>query len=169
MGASEAIQWPPSCTSLKDLSFCGSIDWLWCKKACGQCSTHILIQSSSHLAPCTTSTWGTPQSMDHPAGLWKVQGLYLCPTGWLNQDWRVLQLDCRLRFIYIFYVLCTTPYCLLLQLIIYPIVVLDPSQKTDHIWKYWGADKLDGILKCAEQKVRFLFELTVPMAFTNKS
>ena len=33
------------------------------------------------------------------------------------------------------------------------IVVLDPSQKVEHIQKYWGADKLESILECAEQKV----------------
>lgn len=59
-------------------------------------------------------------------------------------------------------------YCSL-SFIIYPIVVLDPSQKADYIQKYWGADKLDGILEHAEQKVRFLFYLTILLAFTNKS
>ena len=40
---------------------------------------------------------------------------------------------------------------------IYHIIVLDPSVKTQHICKYWGADKMNGILERAEKKVSFLF------------
>jgi len=32
-------------------------------------------------------------------------------------------------------------------------LVLDPSQKTEHIRKYWGQEKLDSILKEAEEMV----------------
>lgn len=31
--------------------------------------------------------------------------------------------------------------------------MLDPSQKTAHIRKYWGDDKLDAVLKQAEETV----------------
>jgi len=40
------------------------------------------------------------------------------------------------------------------------IVVLDPSQKVEHIQKYWGVDKLESILEHAEQKVRLSFYVT---------
>lgn len=46
--------------------------------------------------------------------------------------------------------LLTAPY---LDSQICHIVVLDPSQKTEHIRKYWGAEKLDGILERTEEKV----------------
>jgi len=49
------------------------------------------------------------------------------------------------------------------------IVVLDPSQKIEHIRKYWGAEKLDGILERAEKKVCLLFLLTPLAYFVNKS
>ena len=55
--------------------------------------------------------------------------------------------------------------CVLLFTVPYPssqihhIAVLDLSQKTEHIWKYWGADELDGILEHTEKKVSFLYYL----------
>ena len=42
---------------------------------------------------------------------------------------------------------------------LYPLInsdtclVLDPSQKTEHLHKYWGQEKLESILKEAEETV----------------
>jgi len=66
-------------------------------------------------------------------------------------------------------------HCIPLLTVPYPnsqichIVVLNPSQKIEHIRKYWGAEKLDGILECAEKKVHLLFLLTPLAYFVNKS
>ena len=62
--------------------------------------------------------------------------------------------------------LLTVPYP---DLQICHIAVLDPSQKIEHIRKYWGAKKVDGILERAEKKVCLLFLLTPSTSFVNKS
>ena len=44
--------------------------------------------------------------------------------------------------------------CLTMFLIL--ALVLDPSQKTKHIRRYWGEDKLEGVLERAAETVSLL-------------